>query len=520
MATAAATRCTHPECFNDAMGQVQPGNPPIDLCLTHYKKAKGIGQPKTNGQAIVCARKNCQNPPRQNSDYCLSCYRKITPEAKIADGRKHGKHLLTPEDEIKVANLKAMDENAAYQEALEKREKNLEVEKGRHEIIRHVEEIGERQFLTQITVINADEVQVAPLEWLYPGRIPAGVPTFYVGKPGNAKSLSVTDLVARVSSGADFPDCKNPNGPRKVLMYAGEDPIKQVVIPRLKAAGAYLPNVKLLDGKSLKVLSQEGELLDKREIDLSQDIPVINHLIVEHRDIALLVIDPVTGCFGSKNTNKDEEMRPVFNELKDMLEKRNLTLVAVAHTNKRSDASAIHQIQGCSSMAAAPRAAWLFSHDPDSDDEHAHVMTCIKGNWAEKHDGLKLFTHAVEVEGAGKHPMIQWGESTPMQADDANQALKEKRETKNDKRGTAKTLILALIHDAPMTSIDIYKACEQAGLMEKTYKRAAQDLTDESTIIRRQKQYHGKKVWWMALPQHADQFEYKPDAKIAEQEEL
>jgi len=490
------------------------------LAFRNASEAKRVGK-EYNNKGRQCTwllsgkvKKHCPNPVTQVQ--AIHC----------------DKHLKEIAD-VRAAQIKNQAEAAAAVECeiMANRAVELEVPDGRHELIRHVEtvtiKVGKdeevtRQYLTQITVINADEAPLEELNWLYPNRIPSGAVTFYVGKPGNAKSLSVTDLVARKSSGADFHECKNPDPPMKVLLYAGEDPINQVVVPRLMAAGANLKNVKLLDGKSFKVLSEEGLVIDKREIDLSQDIPVINHLIHDNPDIGLLVLDPVTGVFGSKNTNRDDEMRPLLKELKDMCEKRNLTIVMVAHTNKKTDASAIHQIQGCSSMAALPRAAWLFTRDPDSDDEHAHVMTCIKGNWADKKDGLKLYTKAVPVPGLKtEHPMVVWGESTPMQADDANQALKEKRETKNDKRDLAKSMILTLITKAPMRSTEVYEALRGAGITDKTGERAAQDLTDDGLIIRRQKP--GQKGWWMAVPEHADQFEfkeYRPDAKMQDVEVL
>jgi AAA domain len=425
---------------------------------------------------------------------------------------------------------KAEAAEAVEREIQANRAVNLEVPEGRHELTRCVQtvevkdknETYSRQYLTQVTVINADEAPMEEIQWLYPNRIPKGAPSLYVGKPGNAKSLSVTDLAARKSSGAKFHECENPDPPMKVLMYAGEDPIKQVVIPRLVAAGADLKNMKLLDGKSFKVIDQEGNLIDKREIDLSQDIPVINQIALDYPDVGLIILDPITGVFGNKNTNRDDDMRPIVNELRDMCEKRNLTIVMVAHTNKKTDAAAIHQIQGCSSMAALPRAAWLFTRDPESDDQHAHMMTCIKGNWTDKKDGLKLYTKAVPVEGLKtEYPMVVWGESTSMQADDANQALKEKRETKADKRELAKTMILTLIGKEPMPSKDIYDALRGAGITDKTGERAAQDLTDDGLIIRRQKP--GQKGWWMAVPEHADQFEfkeYRPDAKMQDVEVL
>jgi putative DNA primase/helicase len=287
-------------------------------------------------------------------------------------------------------------------------------------------------------------------------------------------------------------------------MYCGEDDIKRTVIPRLMAAGANLANIELLDNRSFEVFDKEFNRVDRREIDLSQDCKMLNQLIKTHEDITLLIIDPTTGVYGSKNTNHDKDMRPIMNELRDLCEARGLTILGVTHTNKRGDAAAIDQIQGASSIAGAARAAWLFTRDTDSDDEHAHMMTCIKSNLSDKHDGLKLLTVATEVNAAvGKHPMIVWGEGTKMQADEANQALKEKRESKNGKRDGARQAILALLMDGAKLSMDVYSALEKLGHSSETIKRAAGELTDEREILRKQKD----KRWYMMLTGHLYEFE-------------
>ena len=199
-----------------------------------------------------------------------------------------------------------------------------------------------------------------------------------------------------------------------------------------------------------------------------------------------------------------------MNQLKDMLEVRGLTLVGIAHTNKRGDAAAIDQIQGASSIAGAARAAWLFTRDPDSDDEHAHIMTCIKGNLSDNHDGLKLLTVAEAVPGLKRPvPTIVWGESTKMHADEANQALKEKRETKGGKRNAAKLGILAIIAEKPMLSDDVYTALEKQGFSGETVKRAASELTKEFQIHRKQR--GGR--WYMVLAEHLFEFEQQEESQ-------
>jgi 5'-3' exonuclease len=187
--------------------------------------------------------------------------------------------------------------------------------------------------------------------------------------------------------------------------------------------------------------------------------------------------------------------------------------VGISHTNKRGDASAIDQMQGASSIAGAARAAWLFTRDPESDDEHAHMMTCIKSNLTDKHDGLKLLTVGVEVnKEVGTHPAIVWGDGTKLQADETNQALKEKRETKGGRKDALKIAILALLADGAKLSMDVYSTLEKQGHSGEYAKKVARDLTNEKEIYRRQK---GDR-WYMVLPEHLYEF----DNAVAEPEVL
>ena len=400
-----------------------------------------------------------------------------------------------------------------------KKEAAMKPKPGRIELLQHTEKIEVKEgretvkldFMIKVSGVNAGTVKPKAQKWLWHNRVPAGAITWGVGKPGNAKSLWATDLAARVSSGADFPDgAKNEGGPRKVLMYCGEDNLESTVVPRLIVAGANLDNITLLDNQSFDVFDREYNRVDRRSIDLSQDCDTLNHLVHDHPEIALLILDPTTGVYGSRNTNHDKDMRPIMNDLRDMCEKRGLTIVGITHTNKRGEAAAIDQIQGASSIAGAARAAWLFTRDPESDDEHAHVMSCIKSNLSDNHDGLKLLTKAVHInEEIGAHPMIVWGESTKMQADEANQALKEKRETKGGKRNAAKMAILAIIAEKPMLSDDVYTALEKQGFSGETVKRAACELTKGVQIHRKQR---GSR-WYMVLAEHLYEFEQETEAE-------
>ena len=89
---------------------------------------------------------------------------------------------------------------------------------------------------------------VIPVDWLFPGFIPAGKVSFVVGEAGLGKSQFVTDIAARVTTGRPMPFCEKAAEPASVLMLNMEDNLYDTVRPRLITAGADLDRVRVFAG--------------------------------------------------------------------------------------------------------------------------------------------------------------------------------------------------------------------------------------------------------------------------------
>ena len=77
-------------------------------------------------------------------------------------------------------------------------------------------------------------VQPTEVEWLWPNRIPLGTLTLLNGDPDLGKGMIVTDVSARITTGRHFPDCKNPFGKRReVLFVSVEDEDEDTIRPRI-----------------------------------------------------------------------------------------------------------------------------------------------------------------------------------------------------------------------------------------------------------------------------------------------
>src|SRR5207344_746875 len=80
-------------------------------------------------------------------------------------------------------------------------------------------------------VPTADSVQRRRVDWLWRNRFPKGMLSLVAGRPGQGKSLFAAMLAAEVSKTGD------------VIFSNREDPVAQVVRPRLEAAGGKLNRI-------------------------------------------------------------------------------------------------------------------------------------------------------------------------------------------------------------------------------------------------------------------------------------
>jgi hypothetical protein len=77
---------------------------------------------------------------------------------------------------------------------------------------------------SKLVTVSAADIKPRSIEWLWPNRIPLGAITILAGLQGLGKSFLSTDLAARVSNGAPWPDLPDrPNPCGSTLIFAAED---------------------------------------------------------------------------------------------------------------------------------------------------------------------------------------------------------------------------------------------------------------------------------------------------------
>ena len=198
-------------------------------------------------------------------------------------------------------------------------------------------------------------------EWLYENRIPIGELTIVEGDPGTNKSSLCCDLAARLSQGITMPGATQRGRPRKggSLFLIGEDSISKTVVGRLRAAGADLNKVAVLD-----------------DVVIPGDIERIEEAIREI-GATLVVVDTITD-FLSGSVLNNQAVRKALRPLREMAERTGAAVVMLRHFNKKSSGRSLHRGGGSVAITAMARGQLkLYKHPTD---EHLRVLVQDKSN--------------------------------------------------------------------------------------------------------------------------------------------
>src|SRR5208337_4779584 len=163
-----------------------------------------------------------------------------------------------------------------------------------------------------------------------------------------------------------------PPGPIDVLLVGCEDGYTDTVIPRLMAADADRHRVHILEGvRDSKGHVQPFSLANLKEMESFLD---------SHRDVGLVVIDPITGYVGRAGVkdHHDAELRSVLEPLGDLANRRKITILTIKHLNKDEAKTAASRVGGSIAYVNVPRACAVIAADPDN--QARRVLAWFKWN--------------------------------------------------------------------------------------------------------------------------------------------
>jgi hypothetical protein len=213
----------------------------------------------------------------------------------------------------------------------------------------------------------ASEVKHYSIDWLWPGRIARAKLTLLTGAPGSGKSALVASIIAAVTTGGTYP-CGEGRAPEGSVILVCPDGDPDVLIPRLKAAGADLTRVQII----CQVQGAKGP----RPFDLATDVSLLDDAVRTLKGLRAILIDALnlpTGRAAAQAT------RALLDPLAALAKDHDLAMLAILQPTG-SDRRASKPVSLDALALGAARAAFALETDPA--DESRRLLLPLKNELA------------------------------------------------------------------------------------------------------------------------------------------
>lgn len=317
-----------------------------------------------------------------------------------------------------------------------------------------------------ITMRTLGKVEPEKLEWIWPGRIALGKYVVLAGNPGVCKGFASMDVIARITTGREWPDCGQPAAAGDVIIVSTEDDIADTIRPRLDAAGADVDRVH-----ELVAILSPNEKGQPVELPFTLDrVDALEAAIDRCNNCRLIWLDPIDALLPDQiDSHKNAQVRSALSPLVKMLARRKVALLGVHHFNKARGGPASHRIMGSLAFVAASRAAWGFAADRSNPERR--FMLPVKGNLGPDVAGLAF--RLVDPGPDYLTPRVEW------EADAVNMSIDECLMPDNPDRriaiADAKEWLQQALTDGPMEGAKMIEQAAKSGHSERTLRRARKD---------------------------------------------
>jgi len=333
-----------------------------------------------------------------------------------------------------------------------------------------------------IVIDMAADIETERTHWVWYPYIPLGKITILAGDPGMGKSTIAIDLVSRISQGTFL-----PSGARTIsgtcLIASAEDAPEDTITPRLIASQANLKRVGIM--REVKIDGEDHYLSFPRDLSRLRDAVV-------SKGARILVIDPLN-AFLEKGTDtyKDQDIRLILAPLESIAEETGVSILIVAHLNKKEDSSALYRVGGSIGFIGAARSVLAVG---TSQKDNIRVLYSLKSNLAKRAPSLAYEMKQVRKErqnptdwlGEDKiiSNTIRWRGEVDFDPLKGPMSVNDQRKIEME----AESFLHQMITDSEVDTDDLFREARQAGL-----SRAQLNAVKTKVGIRSRRK-NGK--WW------------------------
>ena len=333
-------------------------------------------------------------------------------------------------------------------------------------------------------LIELDNVTPRAIKWVWRHRIAAGTISILAGLGGIGKGAMWVDLAAQATRGELDGDC---DGPINVLILTAEERVEDVVVPRLRAAGAEMSRVRVFS-------MTDGEY--DRDATLPDDIDSLREALQEF-SADLIIIDPLNAHLSERiDSHKDASLRRALAPLAGFASEKHVAVLGVAHVKKSQD-DALNRVLGSVGYVNAARTVLIVGRAPGSDEDSPdRILALPKSNNSPQVPSLRFRLESRSVEGVladgsdGDFSVVgvTWLGEDPASADELLGSYEERSAVADAMR-----FLEDILADAPVPKSDVVKAARAEGIAHRTIQRAGKTL---GVVSERDNEKRGRPAVW------------------------
>jgi hypothetical protein len=315
-----------------------------------------------------------------------------------------------------------------------------------------------------LRIVKAASVLQRPVEWLWQNRIARGKLTLTGGDPGLGKSQIAIDIIARITTGGQWPDGGHaPQG--SCIILATEDAADDTICPRLELAGADLERVHIV-----QAAIEKGAV---RTFSLQRDLDALAAAAKEFGDVSFISIDPITAYLGDVDSHRTADVRSVLSPVEHFAADNNIAIWGTTHPPKGAQGKAINSFTGSLAFVASARLAFVAIEHAETDRS---LLLAVKNNLGPKAEGLGYRLIQGFTPKGIMTSQVAW-DTAPVTIT-ANEALAEAAEEtkKGNQRGEAEAFLRDYLEAGPMPANSVKEAANANDIASRTLRRAREAL--------------------------------------------
>ena len=256
-------------------------------------------------------------------------------------------------------------------------------------------------YFAEATITRADSLKIEPIDWLWHGWLAAGKLHILAGEAGTGKTTIAMSLAATVSNGGTWPDWTRAKA-GNVVIWSGEDGIKDTLLPRLTVCGADLARVHFVGDVT--------ENYERRAFNPARDVEALQRKLFEIGNVSLIVVDPIVLAV-SGDSHKNGDVRQGLQPLCDLAERVGAALLGITHFTKGTQGkNPTERVTGSLAFAAAARIVMAAAKRQDAQEGEASRVFCrSKSNIGKDDGGFGYDLKQKEVVPGVEASLVVWG---------------------------------------------------------------------------------------------------------------